>query len=82
MNISTLIRKLKTDDEREWFEIPAGICLNGIKLEYLANAAKEEDLVNQFGVMVDIALRYLIEQSDPKYAPLTKLSTIILGKKK
>ena len=82
MNTLTIIKKLKANDEREWFEIPAVICLNGIKLEDLANAAKEEDLVNQLGVMIDIALTYLIEQSDPKYAPLTRLRAQLFSEKK
>ncbi len=82
MNISTIIQKLKTDDEREWFEIPAAICLNGIKLEDLAKAVKEEDLVSQLGVMVDIALIHLIEQADPKYAPLAKMRAQLFSEKK
>ncbi len=73
MDVGTVIGKILTDDEREWFEIPVGLCLDDVSFTDLAEEAKKQGVVNQLGVQVDITLLYVINQGHPRYEQLRQL---------
>lgn len=75
MGVEKLIAKLtNSNNPRELYEIPVDLCMGSVDFHLLGGKAAETDLANQLGLLVDMTLKYLIDEQHTRYLELEQLS--------
>jgi hypothetical protein len=80
ISVDQIVRQIQDEhDPRSLYEVVVHLCIDNLSLPDLTKRATELGIVNQLGLMVDIALNYVLKSDDGKYSLLKNLKEQLYG---
>jgi len=83
MSVDSVIEKITNRaGSRDMYYIAPILCFDDISYNLLPDAARNAEVVNQLGVLVDLTLEWLIPSPHSRCAPLKQLSDKLYSERK